>query len=102
MIRHIVILHFIENNEIDYFQLLKDTKPFILQIPGIIKFEIYKNESKYTPKNISSFGIEINFKDQNALEVFMNHPKHYEANATFEKYLANPPYMVLTHHYTPS
>ena len=42
-------------------------------------------------------GVEILFEDNNALEVFMNHPKHFEANAIFEKHLADPPYMVLTH-----
>jgi hypothetical protein len=67
------------------------------EIPGLISFQIFSNDSKYVPENVSSIGIEILFKDENALEVFMNHPKHYEANAIFEKYLANPPYMVLTH-----
>ena len=49
------------------------------------------------PENVLSIGVEILFEDQIALEVFMKHPKHYEANALFEKYLADPPYMVLTH-----
>jgi hypothetical protein len=32
-----------------------------------------------------------------ALEAFMNHPKHYEANTIFESYLAAQGFMVLTH-----
>lgn len=67
------------------------------QIPGIISFKLYLNYSKYIPENISSVGVEILFEDKKALDVFMNHPKHFEANAIFEKYLADPPYMVLTH-----
>ena len=65
--------------------ILETTKPLILQIPGIISYDIYEN--------------------QDALEVFLGHPKHYEANKIFEKCLADPAYMVLTHelktsHYT--
>jgi heme-degrading monooxygenase HmoA len=97
MIRHIVILHFKKNLHNDYFQLLQSTRPLISQIPGIITYNIFKNESKYTPEYAYSLGVEIIFKDENALEVFMNHPKHYEANAIFESYLADPSYMVLTH-----
>ncbi|MCX7125602.1 MAG: Dabb family protein [Gammaproteobacteria bacterium] len=97
MIRHIVILNFKKNNEKNYFKLLEDTKPFISQIPGIVSYHIYENQSKYTPQNVTSLGVEIIFKDQNALEIFMEHPKHYEANKIFEEYLADPGYMVLTH-----
>ena len=97
MIRHIVILHFKKSFNTDYLQLLEDTKPLISQIPGVISYNIYENKSKYTPENIFSLGVEIIFKDEYALETFMNHPKHYEANALFEEYLADQGYMVLTH-----
>lgn len=96
MIRHIVILHF-KKSSLDYLALLEKTRPILNQIPGIISYQLYPNDSKYVPKNISSVGVEILFKDKKALDVFMNHPKHFEANAIFEKYLADPPYMVLTH-----
>ena len=96
MIRHIVILHF-KKSDMDHLALLEKTRPFLNQIPGIISYNLYKNDSKYVPKNIASAGVEIIFKDKHALDVFMNHPKHFEANAIFEKYLADPPYMVLTH-----
>jgi hypothetical protein len=81
----------------DYLALLEKTRPFLNQIPGIISYHLYPNDSKYIPKNIASVGVEIIFKDKHALDVFMNHPKHFEANAIFEKHLADPPYMVLTH-----
>ena len=97
MIRHIVILHLRKSLCEDYHALLEKTRPLVSQIPGIISFQIFSNDSQYVPSNISSVGIEILFEDQNALDVFMKHPKHYEANAIFEKYLADPPYMVLTH-----
>lgn len=97
MMRHIVILHFKKNLDKNYFKLLESTKPLISQISGIIKYSIYKNESKYTPDDVCSLGVEIIFQDKNALENFMLHPKHYEANAIFESYLANPGYFVLTH-----
>lgn len=96
MIRHIVILHF-KKSAIDYLALLEKTRPFLNQIPGIISYHLYQNDSKYVPENITSVGVEIIFKDKYALDVFMSHPKHFEANAIFEKYLADPPYMVLTH-----
>ena len=96
MIRHIVIIHF-KKNSVDYLALLEKTRPLVNQIPGIISYKLYKNDSRYVPDGVSSVGVEILFKDKDALEVFMNHPKHYEANAIFEKYLADPPYMVLTH-----
>ncbi len=99
MIRHIVILNFKKDDSVDYLDILENTKPLILKIPGVIKYDIYINESKYTPKNVTSFGVEIIFKDKNALQVFMNDPKHYEANKAFEKYLVEPGYMVLTHDY---
>lgn len=97
MIRHIVILHFKKEYHQDYFKLLESTRSLVSQIDGIFKYTIFENDSKYTPKHIYSLGVEIIFKDENALESFMNHPKHYEANAIFEKYLADPGYMVLTH-----
>jgi len=46
---------------------------------------------------VISIGIEILFEDEKALEIFMSHPKHYKANEIFEKHLADPPFMVLTH-----
>ena len=96
-VRHIVILHFKKTCNQDYFKLLELTRPLISQIAGIISYNIYKNESKYIPDDIISLGIEIIFENQGALETFMGHPKHYEANTIFEKYLADPAYMVLTH-----
>ena len=80
MIRHIVILHF-KKSDADYLALLEKTRPFLNQIPGIISYNLYKNNSRYVPKNIVSVGVEIIFKDNRALDVFMNHPKHFEANA---------------------
>lgn len=97
MIRHIVILHFKKSYNKNYFTLLESTKSLISKIPGIISYHVYENESQYTPADIQSLGVEIIFKDAAALENFMNHPKHYEANAIFEEYLADPGYMVLTH-----
>ena len=76
---------------------METTRPLINQIPGIISYNLYRNESKYTPLNTVSLGVEILFKDKQALDVFMTHPKHFEANALFEKYLSDPGYMVLTH-----
>lgn len=96
MIRHIVILQF-KKTTIDYLSLLEKTRPLLKEIPGILKYSIYPNKSKYTPENQISIGIEILFQDKNALDGFMKHPKHFEANAIFEGYLADPPYMVLTH-----
>lgn len=96
MIRHIVIIHFKKSSQ-DYLALLEKTRHLVNQIPGIISYKLYQNDSRYVPDGVSSVGVEILFKDKDALEVFMNHPKHYEANAIFEKYLADPPYMVLTH-----
>lgn len=97
MIRHIVILNFDKSYNKDYCKLLETTKPLVAQISGVIRYSIYKNESKYTPSHITSLGVEIIFKDKNALNIFMNHPNHYEANAIFEEYLADPGYMVLTY-----
>jgi len=96
MIRHIVILHF-KKSSLNYLELVETTRPFLKQIPGIISFHLYPNESKYVPENVSSIGVEIIFKDKKALEIFMKHPNHFKANAIFEKYLADPPFMVLTH-----
>lgn len=42
-------------------------------------------------------GVEFLFENSVALDAFMDDPKHYEANAIFERYLADPPYMALTH-----
>ena len=97
MIRHIVILHFQKKFNKDYLSLLEKTRPLLVGIPGLISFQIFPNSSKYVPEEIFSIGVEIIFEDKDALNVFMNHPKHYEANAIFEKYLADPSYMVLTH-----
>jgi quinol monooxygenase YgiN len=97
MLRHIVILHF-KKGQMDYLNLMEKTRPLVKQIPGIISYHLYPNESKYVPENVISIGVEILFEDKKALDVFMHHPKHFEANAIFEKYLADPPYMVLTHH----
>ena len=97
MIRHIVILHFQRKFHQNFLDLLEKTRRIINQIPGIENFQIFENKSRYVPKDAISFGIEITFKDENALEQFMNDPRHYQANAIFEEYLADPPYMVLTH-----
>ena len=97
MIRHIVIIHFQKDLCEDYPTLLEKTRPYIEQIPGIVSYKIFQNESKYVPDHVCSLGVEIIFKDRDALNTFMEHPKHYEANHIFEKYLADPPYMVLTH-----
>ena len=97
MIRHIVILHFQKKFNKDYHSLLEKTKPLLDKIPGIVKYKIYPNDSKYVPESVYSVGVEIIFEDKIALEGFMKHSKHYETNAIFEKYLADPPYMVLTH-----
>ncbi len=96
-IRHIVIINFKKNINQDYSKLLKSTEPLILQISGVDSYRIYKNESHYVPENIVSFGVEIVFKDRESLKFFMDSPLHYEANAIFESYLAEPAYMVLTH-----
>lgn len=97
MIRHIVILQFEKRHGKDFKQLLEETRPYLAQIPGIVKLSIYQNDSNYVPEGVCSFGVEILFKDMKALDLFMQHPKHFEANAVFEQYLADLPYMVLTH-----
>jgi quinol monooxygenase YgiN len=97
MIRHIVILNFRKDERQDYLALMRETIPIVKEIPGVLSYEIFENQSHYTPNDVISLGIEIHFRDQKALDLFMAHPKHYEANALFEKHLANPPYMVLTH-----
>lgn len=96
MIRHIVILNFRKCN-MDYLALLEKTRPILQKIPGILSYNLFPNESKYVPENVISIGVEIIFRDKNALEIFMNHPQHFEANSIFENYLADPPYMVLTY-----
>ena len=96
MIRHIVILHF-KKSDLDYLALLEKTRPLVTQIPGIVSFRLYPNDSKYVPETVTSIGVEIIFKDKNALDVFMHHPNHFKANALFEKYLADPAFMALTH-----
>jgi heme-degrading monooxygenase HmoA len=96
MIRHIVIINFKKNNR-DYLALLEKTRPILADIKGLLSYKLYKNESSYTPKNVISIGVEILFEDHKAYDLFMKHPKHYEANKIFEQYLAEPPYMVLTH-----
>ncbi len=97
MIRHLIILHFREGLHEDYPALLADAKRLVLQIPGLVNFVIYSYESRFVPDGIYCLGVEIVFEDRHALDVFMEHPKHYEANALFEQYLADPGYMVLTH-----
>ena len=96
MLRHIIIIHF-KKSSLDYLALMEKTRPYINQIPGILSYQLFKNNSKYVPKNVSSIGVEIHFKDAHALDVFMKHPKHYEANAIFEKFMADPDFMVLNH-----
>lgn len=95
MIRHIVILLFQKNEPKDYFELLEKTKPLITQIPGVLSYKIFHNKSHYIPEDTYSIGVEILFESDKALEVFMTHPNHYEANKLFEDYLSD--YMVLTH-----
>lgn len=97
MIRHIIILYFQKTLHDDYPALLEGIRPLLDQIPGIVSYQVFPNDSRYVPEDISSVGIEMIFEDRSALDIFMNHPKHYEANAIFEEYLADPPYMVLTH-----
>jgi hypothetical protein len=97
-IRHIVILNFKNNSDINYIELMESTRHFIENMQGVTNYAIYKNESKYTPDHIFSVGIQIDFEDDKALDNFMQDPKHYEANAIFEKYLDDPPFMVLTHY----
>ena len=82
----------------EYSSILWQTRALIIEIPGIREYDIFRNDSKYVPEQISGFGVEIIFENQKALDIFMKHPKHFVANALFEKYLADPPYMVLTHH----
>jgi hypothetical protein len=96
VIRHIVILQF-KKNDMQYLDLMEKTRPLIEEIPGVLKYSIFENMSSYTPKHQKSFGVEILFKNSEALEVFMQHPNHFEANKLFERYLADPPFMVLTH-----
>ena len=96
MIRHIVILQF-KNNGRDYLSLMEQTRPLVQAIPGVVSYEIFENQSRYVPKHKCSIGVEIKFLNQAALDVFMAHPNHYAANAMFEQYLEDPPFMALTH-----
>ena len=97
MIKHIVIINFNKDVSKDYLIIMEDTRKYIDQIPGITSYKIMANESQYTAQDVTSVGVEIIFQDQAAFNVFMEHPKHQEANKTFEKYLADPPFSVLTH-----
>ncbi len=97
MIRHIVIINFKKGLHKDYPALLEQTRPFLDHIPGIVSYKIFPNTSKYVPENVYGIAVEIVFEDKLALDGFMVHPKHVEANAIFEEYLADPPFMVLTH-----
>jgi hypothetical protein len=97
MIRHIVILQFKKIPDINFLELLEKTRPYIQDIPGLLEYKIMQNDSTYTPKANISLAVEIIFSDQKALDLFMMHPNHYKANDLFIKYLADPPFMVLTH-----
>lgn len=97
LIRHIVIVQFKKGMHENYLDLMEQTRPLLQAIPGLVSVDFFENESKYTPSENESIGVEILFDDRKALEEFMQNPKHFEANAVFEKYLASPPYMVLTH-----
>ena len=97
MIRHIVIINFKKSLHEDYPGLLEKTRPFLEHIPGIVSYKIFPNKSKYVPENVYGIAVEIIFENKAALDGFMEHPKHTEANAIFEAYLADPPFMVLTH-----
>jgi len=97
MIRHLVIINFFKKYKKDFRALLEATRPHVAKIPGILEYRIYGNGSRYVPDGIESFGVEIHFGSKEDLDVFMKHPAHFEANAIFEEYLADPPFMVLTH-----
>lgn len=97
MIRHIVILNFHKNKHKDYLSLMEKTRPFVEKIPGILSYRIFFNESKYVAENIDSIGVEILFENNKSLEGFMAHPNHEKANQIFWDFLADPPFMTLTH-----
>ncbi|MGE3954149.1 MAG: Dabb family protein [Parachlamydiales bacterium] len=97
MIRHLIIIHFRAGAHPDYLALMGQVRQLTLQIEGIQSFKVYPNESHYVPEGIESVGVEILFKNRDALNRFMEDPRHKEANALFEQYLATPGYMVLTH-----
>lgn len=97
-IKHIVILNFDKSHAVDFMGLMEKTRPYIEDMRGVTRYAIHENESKYTPDHVFSVGVEIDFKDNEALESFMQDQKHYEANALFEAYLADSPYAVLTYH----
>lgn len=95
MIKHIVIINFRKSQK-NYLGVLEKTRSIVLSLPGVEKIVIVPNESQYVPKDVISYGYLIDFKDQKALDHFMKDPKHFEANALFEKDLADPPFAVLT------
>ncbi len=97
MIRHIIILNFVKEGHKDYLKLMEKTRPYVETIPGILSYQIFFNKSSYVAENIISIGLEIQFKDKEALDGFMVHPNHEQANKIFWEYLADPPFMVLTH-----
>lgn len=83
-IRHIVILNFKKNDQINFLDLMELTRPLIENMTGISGYHIYNNESCYIPREISSIGVQIDFDS--------------EAAKLFEEYLADPPFSALTHH----
>jgi hypothetical protein len=97
VIRHVVIVQFRKIEGVDYKQILEKTRELVTEIPGVMSYQIHPNMSHYVPKEIESWGVEILFENEEALKTFMSHSKHFEANALFENYLADPPYLVLTH-----
>ena len=97
-IRHIVILNFKKETGVNYYELLQTTHALIDTMPGVIDYMIYKNESKYTPDDTTSIGIQINFENDVSLETFMENPLHFVVNDTFKHFLSDPPFMVLTYH----
>lgn len=97
MIRHLVIIYFDKTKKIDAEKGLKKTPPLVRQIKGVLDYKIYNNLSHYTPDNCFSLGVEILFEDQSALEAFMTHPLHKEANQLFEHYMIPPSFAALTY-----
>ena len=95
MIRHIVIFQFQKGKHDNYSELLEDTKAFVDQIPNVLNYQIYPDRSKYVPVNVERFGVEVQLENLDALDIFMEHPKHIELKNTLIGYLADQPYMVL-------
>lgn len=58
MIGHIVIVQF-KKADRDYLALMKQTIPIVKQIPGIVSYELFENQSKYVPQNVTSIGVEL-------------------------------------------